>query len=148
MSMKNKIRSPKRNPPRKQTAVSAGAGETIVRAILIAFSGGAVLCAALLAVFALLLSNTPLPITLVRPLACMAAASGAALSGFLLAKIMRKQLLLCGFGCGAFWAACQSLAAIALNGQNLLQGGNLMLPIALLFGGVLGGALAAVWAVH
>lgn len=148
MSMKNKIRSPRRNPPRKQNGTSATAGEAAVRAMLIAFVGGAGLCAALLAVFALLLSNTPLPIILVRPLACMAAAAGAALSGFLLAKIMGKQLLLCGLGCGAFWAACQSLAAVALNGQNLLQGGNLMLPIALLLGGVLGGALAAVWAVH
>ena len=82
------------------------------------------------------------------PLACAAASAGAALSGFLLARKLKKQMLLCGLGSGVFWAACQSVAAIAMNGQDLLQGGNLMLPIALLLGGILGGALAAVWAVR
>ena len=101
-----------------------------------------------LALFAALLANTPLPLTLVRPLACAAASAGAALSGFLLARKLKKQMLLCGLGSGAFWAACQSVAAIAMSGQDLLQGGNLMLPIALLLGGILGGALAAVWAVR
>lgn len=148
MSMKKKIRSPGMNRPKSRSVATVSFGETVAQAALIAFVGGAVLCTMLLALFAALLANTPLPLTSVRPLACGAAAAGAAFSGFLLAKKMGKQLLLCGLGCGAFWAVCQTVAAVALNEQNLFQGGNLMLPVALLLGGVLGGALAAVWAVR
>lgn len=134
--------------PRTRSVAAAGPGEAITRAVLIAFAGGVILCAILLALFAVLLANTPLPLTLVRPLACTAASAGAAFSGFLLAQKMGRQMLLCGLGCGAFWAICQAIAAVALNRQNLLQGGNLMLPVALFLGGVLGGALAAVRAVR
>lgn len=148
MFMKKKNRSPGMNRSGSRGAATVIVGETITKAALLAFFGGVILCAALLALFAALLANTPLPLTLVRPLACAAASAGAALSGFLLAQKLKKQMLLCGLGSGVFWAACQSVAAIAMNGQDLLQGGNLMLPIALLLGGILGGALAAVWAVR
>lgn len=148
MFMKKKNRSPGMNRSGSRSAAAASASETITKAALLAFFGGVILCTALLALFAALLANTPLPLTLVRPLACAAASAGAALSGFLLARKLKKQMLLCGLGSGVFWAACQSVAAIAMNGQDLLQGGNLMLPIALLLGGILGGALAAVWAVR
>lgn len=148
MFMKKKKPSPGTNHSGSRSVAAVSAGEMITKAALLAFGGGVIFCTALLALFAALLANTPLPLTLVRPLACAAASAGAAFSGFLLARKLKKQMLLCGLGSGAFWAVCQTVATIALNGQDLLQGGNLMLPIALLLGGILGGALAAVWAVR
>ena len=135
MFMKKKNRSPGMNRSGSRSAAGGGASERITKARV-------------LELFAELLANTPLQLNLVRPQPCAAASAGAALSGFLLARKLKKQMLLCGLGSGVFWAACQSVAAIAMNGQDLLQGGNLMLLIALLLGGILGGALAAVWAVR
>ena len=56
-------------------------------------------------------------------------------------------MMLCGLGCGAFYAACQIGAAFLYNGQ-MLTGNDLMLPVALLLGGVLGGSAAALRAVR
>lgn len=112
-------------------------------AVLASFAGGVGVCLALLAVFALVLANTPIPLTLVRPLACLAAAAGAAVSGLILARKIGKQLLLCGLGCGAFYSLCQTAAATAFHGILPLQGAEMMLPLALLLSGTLGGALAA-----
>ena len=49
------------------------------------FAAGVGLCLLLLALAAFLLTHTPLPLHLVRPMACLAASAGAAVSGFLLA---------------------------------------------------------------
>lgn len=52
-------------------------------------------------------------------------------------------LLLCGLGCGAFYAVCLLAATLLANGRLDWQGSNAMLPLALLLGGLLGGALTA-----
>lgn len=123
-------------------------GNTILRAILLAFAGGVGLCLLLLALLALLLADTALPLTLVRPFACTASAAGSAFSGFLLARKLARQYLLCGLGAGVFFALCQIIAAFLSCGVFLWQGSDFMLPIALILGGLSGGALAALRAVR
>ena len=90
-----------------------------------------------------LLTHTGLPLSAVRPMACMAAAVGAAVSAAVLARRLQKRLLLCGLGCGAFYAVCLLAATLLANGRLDWQGSNAMLPLALLLGGLLGGALTA-----
>lgn len=102
----------------------------------------------LLAILAWLFAHTALPFSLVRPLACGAAAGGAAVSGWLLAKKVGRQFLLCGLGFGLFYAVCQCLAAAVCNGGIVWQVFHFMLPAALLLGGLFGGALAALRAVR
>ena len=51
--------------------------------------------------------------------------------------------VLCGLGCGAFYAVCLLAATLLANGRLDWQGSNAMLPLALLLGGLLGGALTA-----
>ena len=97
----------------------------------------------LAALAAFLLTHTGLPLSAVRPMACMAAAVGAAVSAAVLARRLQKRLLLCGLGCGAFYAVCQLAATLLANGRLDWQGSNAMLPLALLLGGLLGGALTA-----
>ena len=97
----------------------------------------------LMALAAVLLTHTGLPLSAVRPMACMAAAVGAAVSAAVLARRLQKRLLLCGLGCGAFYAVCLLAATLLANGRLDWQGSNAMLPLALLLGGLLGGALTA-----
>lgn len=108
-----------------------------------AFTAGVGLCFALLAFFALLLTHTPLPLHLVQPMACLAAAAGAALSGYFLANKLARQRLLCGLGCGGFYAVCLLAAAVLVHGVPDWTRSDTMLPVALLLGGTLGGALSA-----
>ena len=96
------------------------------------------------ALAALLLTHTPLPLHLVRPMACLAAAAGAALSGALLAGKIGRQRLICGLVCGAFYSLCLLAAAVLAHGVPSWTHSDTMLPLALLLGGTLGGALSAV----
>ena len=116
-------------------------------ALLLSFGCGVGVCILLLALAAFLLTHTGLPLSAVRPMACMAAAVaaavGAAVSAAVLARRLRKRLLLCGLGCGAFYAVCLLAATLLANGRLDWQGSNAMLPLALLLGGLLGGALTA-----
>lgn len=112
-------------------------------ALLLSFGCGVGVCILLLALAAFLLTHTGLPLSAVRPMACMAAAVGAAVSAAVLARRLQKRLLLCGLGCGAFYAVCLLAATLLANGRLDWQGSNAMLPLALLLGGLLGGALTA-----
>lgn len=130
MSGKN-LRRPKssgKNPP--------------AAALLLAFGCGVGACILLLALAALLLTHTGLPLTAVRPMACLAAAIGAAVSARVLAGRLKQKLLLCGLGCGAFYTICLLAATLLANGEVDWRG-NAMLSLALLLGGVLGGAVSA-----
>mgnify|MGYP000957444248 FL=1 len=69
-------------------------------ALLLSFGCGVGVCILLLALAAFLLTHTGLPLSAVRPMACMAAAVGAAVSAAVLARRLQKRLLLCGLGCG------------------------------------------------
>ena len=124
-----------RNPPKRPRGQAAPAWM-----LAQVFAAGAGLCLLLLALCALLLTHTPLPLHLVRPMACLAAAAGAALSGYLLAGKIGRQRLICGLVCGAFYSLCLLAAAILVHGVP----SDTMLPLALLLGGALGGALSAV----
>ena len=130
MSGKN-LRRPKssgKNPP--------------AAALLLAFGCGVGACILLLALAALLLTHTGLPLTAVRPMACLAAAIGAAVSARVLAGRLKQKLLLCGLGCGAFYTICLLAATLLANGEIDWRS-NAMLSLALLLGGVLGGAVSA-----
>ena len=107
-------------------------------ALLLSFGCGVGVCILLLALAAFLLTHTGLPLSAVRPMACMAAAVGAAVSAAMLARRLRKRLR-----CGAFYAVCLLAATLLANGRLDWQGSNAMLPLALLLGGLLGGALTA-----
>lgn len=116
----------------------AAAKNPAVMAVLLAFGCGVGACMVLLALGAFLLTHTGLPLATVRPMACMAAVSARVLAGRL-----KQKLLLCGLGCGAFYTVCLMAATLAASGELDWQGANAMLPMALLLGGLLGGALAA-----
>ena len=111
-------------------------------ALLLAFGCGVGACILLLALAALLLTHTGLPLAAVRPMACLAAAIGAAVSARVLAGRLKQKLLLCGLGCGAFYTICLLAATLLANGEINWRG-NAMLSLALLLGGVLGGAVSA-----
>ena len=111
-------------------------------ALLLAFGCGVGACILLLALAALLLTHTGLPLTAVRPMACLAAAIGAAVSARVLAGRLKQKLLLCGLGCGAFYTICLLATTLLANGEIDWRG-NAMLSLALLLGGVLGGAVSA-----
>ena len=108
------------------------------------FAAGVGLCLLLLALAAFLLTHTPLPLHLVRPMACLAASAGAAISGFLLAGKIGRQRFVCGLICGAFYALCLLTAAFLVHGVPSWTRSDVMLPLALLLGGTLGGALSAI----
>lgn len=126
----------------------SGPAEQMLRAAVRAFGCGVGVSLLLLALFAVLLANTPMPLSMVRPMACAAVAVGAALSGAVLAGRVGCKLLLCGLGCGVFYAVCQLVAAFAVHGAVFAQNGGVMLAVVLLMSGTLGGALAAVRAVR
>lgn len=125
----------------RKTKIKAGNPAAV--ALLLAFSCGVGVCMLLLALAALLLTLTNLPLSAVRPMACMAASIGVAVSGFVLARRLKEKLLLCGLGCGAFYTVCLLAATLLAGGMPDWQGGNAMLPLALMLGGLLGGAAAA-----
>lgn len=108
------------------------------------FAAGVGLCLLLLALAAFLLTHTPLPLHLVQPMACLAASAGAAVSGFLLAGKIGRQRFVCGLICGAFYALCLLAAAFFVHGVPSWTRSDAMLPLALLLGGTLGGALSAI----
>ena len=141
MSDKTKVYRPHARRSARRTESGAA---MLLRAAVIAFAGGAGVCLLLLALFALLLTYAPVPLTLVRPLACAAAAAGAFVSAWVFAARVRRQRFLCGLGCGVFYAVCQMTAAWAVNGSLPAGSDAMMLPLALLCSGVAGGALAAV----
>lgn len=126
-----------RKPPR------AARRKTTAAVLLAAFGCGVGSCMLLLAACAFLLTHTALPLGLVRPMACMAAAAGAAVSAAVLAHQCGEKLLLCGLGCGVFYTACLLGASLLAGGEVTWQGSNVMLPIALLLGGLLGSAVTA-----
>ena len=111
--------------------------------IIAGIADGVGSCMLLLAACAFLLTHTALPLGLVRPMACMAAAAGAAVSAAVLAHQCREKLLLCGLGCGVFYTVCLLGASLLAGGEVNWQGSNVMLPIALLMGGLLGSAVTA-----
>lgn len=108
------------------------------------FAAGVGLCLLLLALAAFLLTHTPLPLHLVQPMACLAASAGAAVSGFLLAGKIGRQRFVCGLICGAFYALCLLAAAFLVHGVPSWTRSDAMLPLAMLLGGTLGGALSAI----
>ena len=119
-----------------------GVKNPAVAALLLSFGCGVGVCILLLAC-AFLLTHTALPLGLVRPMACMAAAAGAAVSAAVLSHQCREKLLLCGLGCGVFYTVCLLGASLLAGGEVNWQGSNVMLPIALLLGGLLGSAVTA-----
>lgn len=134
-----------RNPPKRPKPQKWPRGQAAPAWILVqVFAAGVGLCLLLLALAALLLTHTPLPLHLVRPMACLAAAAGAALSGVLLAGKIGRQRLICGLACGAFYSLCLLAAAVLAHGMPNWTRSDTMLPLALLLGGTLGGALSAV----
>ena len=63
---------------------------------------------------------------------------------FLLAGKIGRQRFVCGLICGAFYALCLLAAAFLVHGVPSWTRSDAMLPLALLLGGTLGGALSAI----
>lgn len=111
----------------------------IVRSFLL----GIVSCALLLCILSLIFEKTTLPLTLVRPAACLAASVGVYLSGWDLARGFSRYKLLIGLGCGFFYCLCLVAAALFAGGIASPTTGNLSLAAAVLLSGTAGGATAA-----
>lgn len=139
--------SPRSARPRNPSSASHNFAEQLLGAAVFSFLCGTVLILLLLCLFAFLLAHSPLPLTLVRPLACAAAAVGVATSGFVFARKVHRQYLLCGLACGVFYACCQLLAAFLLQGGDFWGNGSITLSLVALMSGLFGGAFAAVRAV-
>lgn len=131
-----------RTPP-KVKAAHKGKKVPPVAALILSFVGGVGAGTAFLAVSAMLLTKALLPLSLVEPLACAACGLGAGISGLVLAALLGHQRLLCGLGCGAFYALCLVLATVLQGGTIQWNGGSLSIAAILLFGGMFGGALTA-----
>lgn len=148
MLKKNKIHfSPRSARPRDPSPATHHTAERLLGAAVISFLCGAVLILLLLCLFAFLLAHSSLPLTLVRPFACAAAAMGVATSGFIFARKIHQQYLLCGLACGVFYICCQLLAVFLLQGADSLRNGSITLSLVILMSGLFGGAFAAVKAV-
>ena len=70
-------------------------------------------------------------------------AAGVGLCLLLAGKIGRQRFV-CGLICGAFYALCLLAAAFLVHGVPSWTRSDAMLPLALLLGGTLGGALSAI----
>lgn len=136
-----------RKPAAGRVAAAKGKGSAHpLKGILKSFFCGAASCLALLCTAALLFEKTNLPLALVYPAACLAAAVGAFVSGLVLAWSWARYRLLAGLACGAFCCLCLLLAAVAGGSIPQADGRNLSLLIVLLLGGTAGGAAAAMFA--
>lgn len=137
----------KQNPiqkhPKPRPGPKTGKKFSPVTAMLISFGCGTGAAILLLAVFALVFERMALPASLARPFAAAAVAVGAAVSGAVLAGALARQRLLCGLGCGVFYAGCLVLATLIRFKTIVPDNGNGTLLAALLLGGGLGGALTA-----
>lgn len=147
-SVKAKKRYPSQSNRVAHKRRSASYGNVAVRAAILAFVCGIALCMILLCVFAFLLANTTLPLTLVRPMTCAAAAVSVAVSSLVFSKQMGQRFLLYGLACGLFYAGCQLIAVCLLHGVSFLQSGNYTLALVLVMSGLFGGAMAAAWTVR
>lgn len=134
--------------PNNRKSNSRNPGNPLLGAAVFSFLCGTAVLLLALCTFAFLLAHTPVPLTLVRPFACIAAALGVALSGVIFAQKIGRRFLLCGIVCGLFYAACQLFAAYLLQGVSFVQNGSIMLSIVVLMSGLFGGAFAAAKAVH
>lgn len=131
-----------RTPP-KVKSLRKGRRVPPATALILSFLGGVGAGTAFLAVSALLLAKSLLPLSLVEPLACAACGVGAGISGLVLAALLGHQRLLCGLGCGGFYALCLMLATILQGGTLQWNGSTISIAAVLLFGGMFGGALTA-----
>lgn len=111
--------------------------------ILRSFLLGVGVCMALLCAIAWLFERTTLPLTLVRPAACLAAAIGVYISSMDLARACTSYKLLIGLACGGFYCLCLFMAALIAGGFPIPDSGNLSLAAAVLLSGTAGGATAA-----
>ena len=84
----------------------------------------------------------PIPSILVRPAACLIAGTAAAVSGLTLARQTGHCRLLCGLGCGIFYALCL-ICASAVSGELVWDEAAFALLGVLACSGMLGGTIAA-----
>ncbi len=135
----------KKQMTKRQKRKPAGRSAAQSMALVLAgsFAAGAGTAFLLLCVFALVMLRMPVPPTLVKPFACVAAAAGAVASGLVLAKGLGRQKMLCGLACGVFYSLCL-LASTLLAGRTLdCSPAGITVLLALLLGGLMGGAAAA-----
>ena len=102
---------------------------------------GAVICAVILALMALVVSVRTVPQSALDPVAVFALSVGAFASGFTCARIIRKNGLWCGFFTGVVFALVALLCGLAVPGNTWGLGALIKVAIMLLssmLGGVLG----------
>ena len=133
---KKKIPSVRSSLPRqRRTSAKAAA---FPKAGVLAFLTGIATMGLVMASMAILLERAWLPLHLVPSLAIVAVSVGTAVAGGLLATLYGRRCLLCGLGCGAFYAICIMLAALIRQGTLSCSRYTISLVCALLLSGVIG----------
>lgn len=131
-----------RTPPKPKTMRQSRKIHPIA-AIVLSFVGGTGSGAAVMAVMAMVLARSLVPLSLVEPMACAACGIGACVSGLILASFAGRQRLLCGLACGGFYSLCLAISTL-LQGNNIrLDGSTASIAAVLLLGGMFGGTLTA-----
>lgn len=141
MNLKNKSAGG-RTPPKPKAMRQKRRIHPIV-AVVISFVGGIGSCAAVMAGMAMVLARSLAPLSLVEPMACAACGIGAGVSGLILASFVGRQRLLCGLGCGGFYALCLVLSALLQGNTVQWDGSTASIAAVLLLGGMFGGTLTA-----
>lgn len=101
---------------------------------------GAVICAVILALMAVVVSVRTVPQSVLDPVAVFALSVGAFASGFCCARIVRKNGLWCGMFTGLIFAVVALLCGLAVPGNGWGLGVLTKLAI-MLFSSMLGGVL-------
>lgn len=124
---------------KSQIIESAGAGR-IIRPVAVSVVFGAIVCVAILLLMAVVVSSRSIPQSMIDPMAIFAMSVGAFVSGLCCARIIHKNGLMCGLGCGAIFSLVILVCGFAVpdNGLGL---GALIKIMFMLFSAMLGGVL-------
>jgi putative membrane protein (TIGR04086 family) len=112
----------------------------MLRPAAVGVACGALICAAILALMALVISVKTVPQAVLDPVAVFALSVGAFASGFSCARIIRKNGLWCGLFTGVVFALLALVCGFAVPG-NSWGLGTLTKVAIILFASMLGGVL-------
>lgn len=112
-------------------------------AILRSFLAGVGSASLILCLLSLVFANSNLPLNLLTPAACVAAAVGSFVSGLVLSCSVMRYRLLMGIACGTFYCLCAAAASLMSARIPAVNEENLSLLTVLMLGAVAGSAAGA-----
>jgi putative membrane protein (TIGR04086 family) len=112
----------------------------MLRPAAVGVACGAVICAAILALMALVVSMRTVPQSVLDPVAVFALSVGAFTSGFCCARIIRKNGLWCGLFTGVIFSLVTLICGFGVPGNTWGLGALIKVAI-ILFSSMLGGVL-------